>query len=92
MVLLFNMATIAIVFCAMTNAIGEFYRVAQYFSIFTIILVPNVLAQAKDRKLAFLVATVVVLFGIWHFFGGLFVEGSVYNPYLFFWEGVQSLY
>jgi transmembrane protein EpsG len=92
MILLFNMATIAIIFYAMTSVIGEFYRLAQYLSIFAIILVPNSLAQAKDKKLALMVSFVLVLFGIRHFFGGFNVGIGVYNPYKFFWEGIQSLY
>ncbi len=30
---------------------------------------------------------IIVLFGIKHFFGGLFVEGGVYNPYVFLLAG-----
>lgn len=87
----FNMSVIAALFYLLTIAIGESYRMAQYFSLFTIILVPNALKRlSRNQRLLF--EMFIIFFGIWHFFGGLLVEGSVYNPYVFFWDMPQSLY
>ena len=90
--LLFNMSVIATLFYLMTIAIGESYRMAQYFSLFTIILVPKAISMEKNTYVRLIITLAIVAFGIWHFFGGLFVDGSVYNPYVFFWEIPQNLY
>lgn len=87
----FNMAVIATMFYLLTIAVGESYRMAQFFSLFTILLVPNALCRAP-KVIRVMIELFIVLFGIKHFFGGLFVDGSVYNPYVFFWQQEQSLY
>ncbi len=92
MTLLFNMGVVATLFYLMTIAIGESYRMAQYFSLFTIILVPNAINKIRDKRIRLLFIVLIVAFGVRHFFGGLFVDGSAYNPYVFFWESPQSLW
>ena len=87
-----NMAIVGYVFYLMTIAISESYRMAQYFSLFTILLVPNTLVYIKNKNIRYLLYLIIVLFGIKHFFGGLFVEGGVYNPYVFYWQATQRLY
>lgn len=87
----FNMAVVATLLYLLTIAIAESYRMAQYFSLFTILLVPNALKKAP-KSVRIIIELVIILFGIRHFFGGLFVEGSAYYPYIFFWEKAQSLY
>lgn len=89
---LLNMAILGYVFYLMTIAISESYRMAQYFSLFTILLVPNTLVYIKNKNIRYLLYLIIVLFGIKHFFGGLFVEGGVYNPYVFYWQATQRLY
>ena len=46
---LLNMAILGYVFYLMTIAISESYRMAQYFSLFTILLVPNTLLYIKNK-------------------------------------------
>ncbi len=87
----FNISVVASLFYLLTTAIGESYRMAQYFSIFTILLVPNALKKAP-RDIRLVIELIIIGVGIKHFFGGLFLEGSVYYPYVFFWEKTQSLY
>ena len=87
-----TMAIVGYVFYLMTIVISESYRMAQYFSLFTIILVPNTLVYIKNKKMRYIIYLIIVLFGIKHFFGGLFVEGGVYNPYVFYWQATQRLY
>ncbi len=43
------MAILGYVFYLMTIAISESYRMAQYFSLFTILLVPNTLVYIKIK-------------------------------------------
>ena len=65
------MAILGYVFYLMTIAISESYRMAQYFSLFTILLVPNTLVYIKNKNIRYLLYLIIVLFGIKHFFGGL---------------------
>lgn len=84
--LMMNMAIVSVVLYLGQIGVGESYRVAQYFSIFTLVFIPNVYSRYKEKRFVMILISMIMLFGIRHFFGGVFLEGSAYNPYVFFWE------
>lgn len=82
---LFIISIIGLVFYSLQFVIGEFYRVAQYFSIFNIILIPHVLSLEKNSFPRIIITWGIAFFLVRHFFGGII--GSVfYDPYRFYWE------
>lgn len=87
--LLMNMAAIASVLFLTRIIIGEGYRIAQFYGIFSVILIPNVLEGAnKYFIIKWALIVFIMLFGLWHFYNGFYSPMSygVYNPYIFFWE------
>lgn len=82
---LLNISIIGLVFYSLQFVIGEFYRIAQYFSIFNIILIPHILHIEKNVLFRKLITLAIVFCLIKHFWGGM--TGSYYyDPYRFFWE------
>ncbi len=65
--------------------IGEFYRVAQYFSIFTIILVPMAVQNERNKITRNIIYLLIVIFCLKHFWGGYFYAKE-YSPYIPFWK------
>lgn len=79
------MSFVALLFYSMQFLIGEMYRVAQYFSYVSIVMVPMALSLEKDKILYISISIIITLFCIKHFFGGL-LNAAEYYPYVFFWE------
>ena len=82
--LLYALLALALVFQSMTTVQGEFFRVAMYFGMYVILLVPNALTyfppakQQSYRKWLIFLLLVYFLFLGW---------GN--NPYAFFWQDYQ---
>lgn len=91
--LLFNMSVIAALFYYLTIVLAEGYRIAQYFSIFTVILLPNAISNESKKYIRLILKAFVVFFCIKHFFGALSVDvNGIYTPFVYFWERTQFLY
>lgn len=74
-----------VVFFSLQFVIAEFYRVAQYFAIFNIILIPIALKLENNKFMRNILYILLVAYMIKHFWGG--VMGSpFYDPYVFYWE------
>lgn len=82
---LLNISIVGLVFYSLQFVIGEFYRVAQYFSIFNMILIPHVLRIEKNVFLRKVIILAIVVCLVKHFFGGM-IGSYYYDPYRFFWE------
>lgn len=82
---LLNISIVGLAFYSLQFVIGEFYRVAQFFSIFNIILIPHVLRIEKNVLLRKLTILTIAFFLTKHFFGGM-IGSYYYDPYRFFWE------
>ncbi len=49
--IIFNLMFIGLIFQAFSSVIAEFFRISIYFSIFSILLIPNAIFAEKDKKL-----------------------------------------
>ena len=80
----YNMIILGTFLSAFTNIIGEFYRLSMYFSIFEIILLPNMIQTLKDSNRKIVYVTVLFVFIIYFFIA------TIYNAniaeYKFFWQ------
>ena len=83
--MLLNLSTISSAFLLLTPIIGEAYRVAMFFGIFNILLLPNVLIFKKKMKYKFIIYIPIYAFLIIYF---LFfaLENAMIVPYKFFWQ------
>lgn len=77
----FNMLILAIIFQTMAVVIAEFFRVAMYFSVFLIILVPKVLESVPINNRKIYTGILSVLLLIYFFYLG---AGTI--EYKFFWQ------
>lgn len=79
--ILFQLMFLAIIFQSLADIIAEMFRVAMYFSMFMIILIPRIfpVVAANDRKP--LKYTLVSLLLIYFFF-----FGAAQIPYKFYWQ------
>lgn len=74
-----------VVFFSLQFVIAEFYRVAQYFAIFNVILIPIALKLENNKFVRNTLYILVVAYMIKHFFGGV-IGSPFYDPYVFYWE------
>ena len=74
-----HMLLVAIIFQSLASQLAEFFRVALYFKLFVIILIPNILVYAKNRRLI-----TFVLMGLLLFY--YLVMNSDIHEYAFYWE------
>lgn len=74
-----------VVFFSLQFVIAEFYRVAQYFAIFNVILLPVALKLENNKFIRNTLYLLVVAYMIKHFFGGV-IGSPFYDPYIFYWE------
>ena len=82
---LMNLSTISSAFLALTPIIGEAYRVAMFFGIFNILLLPEVLKIEKKMEEKYTVYLLIYGFLIFYFL--LFsLDNAMIVPYKFFWQ------
>ena len=83
--ILLNLSTISSAFLSLTPIIGEAYRIAMFFGIYNILLLPNVLALEKNMKYKYIIYLPVYGFLIIYF---LFfsLDNAMIVPYKFFWQ------
>ena len=81
----FIMSLFGLSFYSMQFVIGEFYRVAQYFSFAIIVMIPTIISFEKNKLIRNIIIIVISFFCIKHFFGGLWGVPEYY-PYRFYFE------
>ncbi|WP_313016295.1 EpsG family protein [Acetoanaerobium noterae] len=79
---LYNLLFLGLVFQAFAIVIAEFFRVSMYFSIFGIVLIPQVIATIKDKYIRVIVYISVLISLVAY----IFWTGS-FNEFIFFWQG-----
>lgn len=80
-----NISTLGSMLFACSNVVAEFYRVALYFSIVNIIIMPNFITKEKDKGLRQFELFIFVIIFITYFFTRT-INNVNANPYLFFWN------
>lgn len=85
MPLFLMMSFFGLVFYSMMFLVAEMYRVAQYFSFVTVIMVPLAMSLEKTKSVKLIVILLISAFCLKHFWGG-FLTSTDYYPYKFFWE------
>ena len=85
---LMNLQSISCVFLAFTPVLGEMYRIAMYFCIFNILLVPNLIESININKNGKRVVYIClyVCFIIYYFLFSL--KNAQVIPYIFYFKGV----
>lgn len=79
-----NLLIVSLFFLAFSPIVGEFWRIASYFGIFTINLLPNIISNFKYRNNRAVVSAVVgIAFCLYFLFVRL--ESANMIPYKFFW-------
>lgn len=81
--ILLNLSTLGSIFYCFSASIAEFYRVALYFSIFNILLLPNALGLCEDKKIRYAITTTAIIAFIGYFFVRTIFNTNIY-PYIFF--------
>lgn len=81
--LLLNLSTLGSIFYCFSASIAEFYRIALYFSIFNMLLLPNALSLCEDKKIRDLLVTTAIIAFIGYFFVRTVFNTNIY-PYIFF--------
>ena len=83
--LVYNLSTIGSVLFSLSGVVSEFYRLSLFFSIFNIILIPNVIENEKNktRKCIFIfgIALISILYFLIRSINNIHA-----NPYVFFWR------
>lgn len=82
---LLNLSTIGSTIYCFSGAITEFYRVALYFSLFNVLLLPNTLSSKKNKKDLLVYEIVIGLIFVIYFLTRT-INNIGINPYMFFWE------
>jgi hypothetical protein len=83
-IILFNLAMLGLCSYAFVNVIAEFYRMGMYFSIFNVILLPNIICEIKEMNIKIIVILIAVIVMLARFWFSL--PGSPLIPYQFFWQ------
>lgn len=81
----FTLSLFGLLFYSMQFVIGEFYRVAQYFSFAIIVMIPSILSIEKNKLIKYILIFIITFFCVKHFFGG-FWNNADYFPYKFYFE------
>ncbi|MBR6428123.1 MAG: EpsG family protein [Clostridia bacterium] len=83
---LYNLASVSLVFQAAAMAFAEFFRVGMYFGWSFMVLIPICMQyEAKDRSYEFIRMAVMVALIAYFFYST--VKSYGVTPYSFFWEG-----
>lgn len=82
---LINLVTLAAVVYPFVSVVSEIYRVAIYFGIFSILLVPQAVSKVKRIQLRTGIYIVIIVIYILYF-AFRTVANMNANPYLFFWN------
>lgn len=78
--------SIAVFFMSLVQDIGNIYRMAIYFGIYSIVLCPNILCGKNfTSKSKVLIRTILVIF-LCYIFLSRQIWGTNLAPYIFFWE------
>lgn len=85
MVMLFNIGILSLVMLSFTTTFALFFRLAMFFGIFNIILLPNSIYYQKNKyiKLIMYLGIVIVFTFYFLFFA---INNAWINPYSFFWN------
>lgn len=79
--ILLNLSTLGSMIYCFSASIAEFYRVALYFSIFNVVLLPNALNMCEDKK----IKNVLTIGAIIAFIGYFFVR-TVFNTNIYLYK------
>jgi hypothetical protein len=84
-VVLYNLSIISLILMGFAGIIGEMYRLAMYFGIFNILLLPKAISceTNKSNKLILSILISIVFVGYFLFFA---LENYRVVPYKFFWQ------
>ena len=72
------------VFIALTNSIGEFYRISIYFTIFSIIIIPNLIEGIFKMETRNLASAIITIVFVAYFFFIVVSQNDAINYYLQF--------
>jgi len=81
--ILLNLSTLGSIFYCFSASIAEFYRIALYFSIFNILLLPNALNLCENKKIRYAINIIAIIAFIGYFFVRTIFNTNIY-PYIFF--------
>jgi hypothetical protein len=80
---LLNIVFVGLIFQSLTSIVGEFFRMAMYFSIFSIVLLPNSILLIKSVNIRVMVYMVIsTLLLLYYFLFGVYN----YGLFKFYWE------
>jgi hypothetical protein len=80
---LLNIVFVGLIFQSLTPIVGEFFRLAMYFSIFSIVLLPNSILLIKSVNFrAIVYMAILALLLLYYFLAGVYN----YGLFKFYWE------
>lgn len=83
--ILLNISSISSLFLTLTQLIGEAYRMAMFFGIFNILLLPNVLEKEKKMENKYIIY--IMAYGIFILYFLMYsLKNAAIVPYKFFWQ------
>ena len=80
--ILLNLSTLGSIYYCFSASIAEFYRIALYFSVFNILLLPNALNLCEDKKIKNIMTIGAMIAFIGYFFVRTIFNTNIY-PYIF---------
>ena len=82
---LLSLQFIATILSSLVKVLGEFYRLSMFFSIFSIILLPETIKCFQNKKTrSVFILVLTVLFSLYFIMIG--AKNNMITPYSFFWE------
>jgi hypothetical protein len=82
---LYNFSVVNTIIMAFSITLGEFYRLASFYGIFNIVLIPISIRQLKSKKIRLLISYILGALSIIYFLA-VNLQNQNGLPYKFFWQ------
>lgn len=77
-------ASLALIAVARVNPV--FFRITNYYQVFVILYVPNLITSLKDKMMKFILTYGFIVLGLYYFYFKLESYGIRMHPYIFWWQ------
>lgn len=84
--ILFFMIAAALALIPIAKINPAVFRIINYYQIFTILYIPNLIASIPDRLMKFVITYGFLILGIYYFYYKLRSYGIWMHPYVFYWS------
>lgn len=84
--MLFFMIAATLVVIPISKLNPALFRLVNYYQIFMILYIPNLIASIKDKGLRLLLIYVIFILGLFYFYYKLGSYGIRMHPYVFYWD------